>query len=489
MLDEKLATANRSASRQTTAIGGIGVLLVIIVSLVIWNLDLMTRGQDPATTQGDSADTKITPTIPSLENQDTTTSPPSPTDGVGRETFKSALRTFDDQFLSVLDDPGFNAWNAAENAALVDMRQAATNQFAQGQYATALATLSKTESRATTAIGDWDAAFEDAMQKAEIAVSDDDFDGASAAITTAGAYRPEDPFMISLASRVDALPAVLEALETIRVANVEGNLRAELAGIQEVMTLDPQRTVLAQRREEIESLLREQKFALAIETGLSNVEDENLEGGLRQLHTARLIYPNREETALLKSRVEVLQRTLDVRGFIADADRYAEMDDWLVASGFYRQALLLEPDNKAAQQGREIANEIVNLQQQMDATLAAPHRLSSSNVSEQALELVDRANVMSTFSARLKAANAKLNQLIQAYDQPVGVEVISDGETYITVRGVGKVGQTTGRTINLKPGKHTFEGSRQGYVSKLVEVDVLPNGQQISVTVVCDELI
>ena len=396
---------------------------------------------------------------------------------------------FDDQFLATIEEPGFRAWSSDEQAAILAHRQTATNQFAQGEYALAVSTLASASSRAETGIADWNAAFADILGEAEIALADDAYDAALAAITTAETYRPGDPVVTGLATRIEALPAILEALEEVRVANIEGNLESELAGIKTVMSLDPQRTELAQRQSEIEATLRERRFARAIAAGLADVDQENLDGAIQQLHVGRSIYPARDEITLLSTKIERLQRTLDVRSFIAHADRHAEADDWQVAAGFYRQALLLDPDSKTAQQGRDLSTDIAGLQGQLDTTIAAPYRLSSSSVSKQAQEMLLRARVMSAFSPRLRSSTEELSQLIEVYDQPIDVEVVSDGETYVSVRGVGKVGQTTRRTISLKPGRYSFEGIRQGYVSKLIEVEVPPGGQMVSVTVICDELI
>ena len=72
---------------------------------------------------------------------------------------------------------------------------------------------------------------------------------------------------------------------------------------------------------------------------------------------------------------------------------------------------------------------------------------------------------------------------------PVNVNVISDGKTFVSVRGVGKVGETTGKTIQLKPGTYSFEGKREGYRSKLIEVSIPLNRSDVQVTVIADERI
>ena len=75
------------------------------------------------------------------------------------------------------------------------------------------------------------------------------------------------------------------------------------------------------------------------------------------------------------------------------------------------------------------------------------------------------------------------------YQIEVDLIVVSDNATYIIVRSHGQVGKTLRRTIRLRPGMRVFEGTRAGYKSKLVTVDIKPEAPPVEVTVICDEKI
>ena len=55
-------------------------------------------------------------------------------------------------------------------------------------------------------------------------------------------------------------------------------------------------------------------------------------------------------------------------------------------------------------------------------------------------------------------------------NKKISVEIVSDNQTNILVRGVGIVGITQLKTIQLTPGHYTFEGKRKGFKSKLIDV-------------------
>jgi hypothetical protein len=72
-------------------------------------------------------------------------------------------------------------------------------------------------------------------------------------------------------------------------------------------------------------------------------------------------------------------------------------------------------------------------------------------------------------------------------NKKITVEVISDNQTHILVRGVGVVGQTSLKTIQLTPGNYTFEGKRKGYKSKLINVLIPYDKPTFSLSIHCDE--
>ena len=82
-----------------------------------------------------------------------------------------------------------------------------------------------------------------------------------------------------------------------------------------------------------------------------------------------------------------------------------------------------------------------------------------------------------------------MSDIVAAYDTKVAVRILSDGQTKISVRGVGQVGATLDRTIELRPGSYTFEGVRAGFRSKLMKVDIPPGTEEIVLEIYLDERI
>lgn len=493
MLDEKLEQANKAAFRRHLAIIGIVGLLAGVAVFAVWNLDFdaetpeRSASAPPVAAEDSASEPASTPAA-------RTDQPPVPAPDPGiddtseaREAFKRLLRQYDAGLAPRIAGPGFKAWDLDVQAALTAERQAAVDAFSTGDYAGAVDAVNALAERTSDAIDAWNNAFADAMVRAGAALADDDYDTALAAVTEASRLRPGDPDAAALGERVDALPAVLAALERVRIARVEADRQAEIDAIDEVLRLDPDRAGLAERRTELRTQIREARFASAIQAGLDAVARDDLDTAMEQLNVARTIHAGRDETALLERKVEDLERKISVQEFLTFAGRHAEKDEWTTALGFYRQALLVEPDNKTALQGRALAADIAGAQTAVAQHLAAPDRLSSANVATQARDTLARAKTFKAFSATLASSAGKLEELLELYSREIDVRVLSDGETTVAVRGVGRVGRITEKVIRLKPGTYTFEGNRAGYVSKLVRLEVPPGATLVEVTVISDE--
>ena len=164
-----------------------------------------------------------------------------------------------------------------------------------------------------------------------------------------------------------------------------------------------------------------------------------------------------------------------------------EADDWPAALDAYRALHRLRPNDVAAQAGHQTAQRLVSLLTAVSAHLNAPQRLAADNVAAQAGALIEQSRTARPVSPTLVSRADALARLLDRYSRQVPVQVLSDGKTSVSVRGVGRVGTVVSKVIHLKPGAYRFEGSRSGYRSEIVRVSVPPDGTDVSVQVICDE--
>ena len=112
---------------------------------------------------------------------------------------------------------------------------------------------------------------------------------------------------------------------------------------------------------------------------------------------------------------------------------------------------------------------------------------SHALVWRHALQLLRDAVALINRSPRLKLKFTLLTKKLRAYTTEVPVRVKSDKKTFIRVEGIGIVGKTDNRIIQLRPGHHVFKGKCPGYKSVSIEVDIPPNFTSTVVEVRCRE--
>lgn len=134
------------------------------------------------------------------------------------------------------------------------------------------------------------------------------------------------------------------------------------------------------------------------------------------------------------------------------------------------------------------ANAILRAQQSILRFTSQPERIADVNIRQAAQTTLEQSLLLLSESQALAGHARTLATYIDQYSVSLPVTVKSDGQTFIKVIGVGVVGEVEEKEIQLTPGTYTFEGSREGYRSKRVNLEVgeaYPN----TITLVCDETI
>lgn len=231
---------------------------------------------------------------------------------------------------------------------------------------------------------------------------------------------------------------------------------------------------------------QDREFLRAIAEGWKAVDDRELAAAKDALVRAARRRPEHGETRRLEERVAALERAETLDRHLADAQRAAARDDWAASLDAYEKARALEPAHDKALRGRDIASRVLDTQRKIDGFLARPERLGAPAVVEAARKTLTESLPLA-LSPRLRMSAEELERVIEVWQTPVPVRVLSDNRTVIRVRGVGMIGRTENRIVKLRPGTHVFEGKREGYRSKLIEVTVSPGVLPEDVRVICDE--
>jgi tetratricopeptide (TPR) repeat protein len=406
-----------------------------------------------------------------------------------REALTRDLFEFEDSNEPLVLSKGFANWNFERQQQILTKKSEAVSSFSLGDYEQALIKLKEADQNSRAQITKLNADFMEKISKARSLYEVDDYNVASLNISNALRLKPLSVEAQELKEKISRLPTVLENIQKATVARMENNLELEVKYLKEVIDSDPSRIKLSDRLGVVEEEILELHFAQLINSGLVSVDQKDLVAAQHYLKNATSIFKKRSEVELLSRKVKALATDLGVERLVKEAKSASKADNWPMAETLYQKAGKIQPNRKDLIDGYALAGKINSLSGKLAYHLQAPHRLASVNVAEIARVLVTEATTVSAKSHLLADQTIKLLELLKVYSTKVSVKVISDGVTNISVRGVGMVGLTDEKTIDLRPGKYTFEGKRIGYRSKLIQVEVPPNARNLVVEIFSDERI
>ena len=406
-----------------------------------------------------------------------------------RDSFKIALKSFEQAVEPKLKTDGFLNWSAESQRDLLFLKDSAISAFSAGDYAQALALVQKATQLAGERLNAKKAAFDQAFADATNAKIAEDYEAAKGSIDRALQFSPESPEAQKLSIDIDALPNIIKYLRAAEIAKTENNLKQELESLRKVLELDPDRKAIQERASFLSTEIKERAFARHISNGLSHVKNRQLKSAQANLVAARHLFSKRDETSILEAKIATLKSNLKTEQLIDAAKLASAKDDWSQSLELFGRAKKIQPNNQFVVEGQALAFSIVSLHDQISRHLDAPHRLSSTNVAAGVSRLIEKSRALVGNSKSLDQETANLADVFASNMEEVPVRVVSDGLSRVSVRGVGRVGITKEKVIKLRPGTYTFEGSRTGYKSKLVRVNIPPRANQFRVEIVCDERI
>jgi hypothetical protein len=181
------------------------------------------------------------------------------------------------------------------------------------------------------------------------------------------------------------------------------------------------------------------------------------------------------------------EKAVRIQQALKQAEQAIRQDNWQRAKANFAKVIKDMPGNETAIEGLKRANEILGLQSSLSQYINNPYRLTHSNVLSGAKKTLTQAQHASGYSFGIKRQTEQLRKLIATFNRLIPVTIMSDNKTYVLVRGIGKVGVISQKIIQLKPGNYTFEGTRNGFKSKLLQVLIPHDQNNYSVRLICDE--
>jgi len=430
-----------------------------------------------------------------IESTRASEAPPSPESpatadaGGFREQFLQRLEAYESEVESQVGAIHLRDWDADGYARLANLKTRAIEQFSAGDYLLARQSLQQARELAAAAAANHAKELTAARRAAAEAFANGRAAEAQRAVRRALLMNPSDPDMSALEARVAVLPEVLDLLRQAKVAQNENRPAKEAAALQKIVALDGTRASVKARLQAVREQLLRQRFADAIGAAQDALAAGDLPAAEKQIQLAKAVWPAHEALKPLQQRLQQVRTEREFEAQMALGEQAGRRDDWQAATAHFARARQLKPNHQGAVAGQNRARQVLEVEREITRILAREHRLADRRVVDSAAAYLRETETVTRVSPRLRELHTELAGKVDLYLTEVEVVVLSDNATHIIVRGEGQVGKTERRTIRLRPGKRVFEGSRRGYKSKLVTLDIAPGATSVEVAVICDEKI
>jgi eukaryotic-like serine/threonine-protein kinase len=412
-----------------------------------------------------------------------------------------ATRENFDRRLAALEARGAGVWGGAEFAMAktraaesVGAHDAGNTQMAQDRLADASHLLDEVESKAPQALAAQLAAGQKALAAGQEEVANHAFE-------IAKQIDPNDRRIADGQRRVQNLGGVLPLLADAQNAESARNYSRAAQDYSQVLALDPGNDKARSGLARANAASGDDNYAKAVGSGFAALGAGRLDDARAAFQKARALRPNGSEAADGLRRVGA---ALSAKGYASVRQRAWSLEAqerWDEAVQLYDSALQSDPSLAFAQEGKDRAAARAELAASMQALIDRPERLSSQSVRNQAKALLDTAHAQSPSGPVLRSQIARLGMLLPDYDssawrgtartdlleKPVRLSLVSDNATAISIPSIGQFGTFSKRDIDLKPGRYTVIGTRDGYRDIRRDITISPGQESQTISVSCSD--
>jgi tetratricopeptide (TPR) repeat protein len=229
----------------------------------------------------------------------------------------------------------------------------------------------------------------------------------------------------------------------------------------------------------------EDRYAKAAGEGFAALGAGRLNEARAAFERARSLRPDGAEAIDGLKRVDAAEHSRGFGSLQTRAEDLEADERWDEALATYNSALRQNPSLEFAQQGKARAQARLDLSESLQGFIDRPDRLTSAAARTEAETTLQSAQTISSPGPALRLQIARVSALLPELDKTVRLSLVSDGLTQVSIPEVGSFGGFTRRDVELKPGRYTVIGTREGYRDVRRDVTVTPGQQGQTINVTC----
>ncbi len=253
--------------------------------------------------------------------------------------------------------------------------------------------------------------------------------------------------------------------------------------------LDPDADEAREGAARVAATVEQLEFRAAMSQALAALETGALSTARSALQRAYKLDPKSQQVADAQRRLTDKIQAHTIAQHRAQAQQGERDERWQEVIGAYRAVLAIDARAQFALQGLQRAERFAELHGQLDAYLAAPQRLQSSQPRANADRLLQSASSLTGKGPQLRRKLDALEELVNRAGTPVAVLIRSDNQTEVSIDRVGRFGRFEESRMRLLPGTYRVRGTRAGYRDVYLKWTVKAGAALQTIEVRCKERI
>ena len=286
------------------------------------------------------------------------------------------------------------------------------------------------------------------------------------------------------ARTLDQVQLLMQQAEELRE---NSDLEAARSLLQEIVSLDPYNETAPLAIAEVDAEIRENEFSQIMSEGYLLLQADDPESAIAAFQRAAAMGINVQEAEAAIRQTETEVANAQIARLRIDISSAEADERWSDAVAAYDQVIAIDGNLLFAQEGRELANQRMTLDQLLVTAIESPERFSDQAVYEETLRYYFIGRDLGEPGPLLSSQLDELQALLENSQVPVGIVFLSDTFTEVTLLRIGTLGVFSEMTMDLKPGNYVAVGRRPGYRDVREEFTVGFGQTPDAVVVQCDE--
>tara|TARA_B100001564_G_scaffold359954_1_gene384140 strand:- start:3333 stop:4958 length:1626 start_codon:yes stop_codon:yes gene_type:complete len=290
-----------------------------------------------------------------------------------------------------------------------------------------------------------------------------------------------------LRTKIKVLPEKIQILENLETARNENNKKKELLLMQKLSQIE-KNPKLDDEIKNLSLTIAETEFAKKINKAEKFFKDGNIKDAENFLIKAKKILPNRPEINLFEDKLDKLKEEKIKKDLLFNFNIASSNDDWETSLLNLKKIENIENNDAFIREKIEMTEEILSLKKSLKSHSKNLHRFTNQKFKNVVLSDLKSSEKYLDISPSLLKNYLEVSDVIKKSEIKINVKIVSDNETYIEIRGIGKVGKVEEKIIQLPPGEYYFIGKKKGFRDIFLDINLTGN-EPVQLKIICTEKI